>query len=75
MLHFSNITNSRNHLESTGDIDFKTNNSENYQKISAKREKIDKFNRDTLKTAKEKIQTDTTSKDYKVVYYGGKSVL
>ena len=58
--------NLRNHLESTGNIDFQTNNAENFQKLSIHREKVDKFNRDTLKTANEKIQTDTTSKDYKV---------
>ena len=58
--------NLRNHLESTGNIDFQTNDAENFQKLSIDSEKVDKFNRDTLKTAYEKIQTDTTSKDYKV---------
>ena len=55
----------RNHLASTGDIDFQTNNNENFQKLSIQREKIEKFNRDNLATAKDKIQTVTTSKDYK----------
>ena len=56
----------RNHLESTGDIDFKTNNSENFQKLSLKREKFERINRDSLKTAKEKFESDTTNKEYKV---------
>jgi len=56
----------KNHLASTGDIDFQTNNAENFQKLSIHREKVDKYSRDTLTTAKDKIQTDTTSRDYKV---------
>jgi len=55
----------KNHLASTGDIDFQTNNTENFQKLSLHREKVEKVNRDNLATAKDKIQTVTTSKDYK----------
>ena len=59
----------RNHLKATGDFDFKTNNSANYHKLSIVKEKAEKLNRDTLKTATDKLETGTTSKDYKVKPY------